>query len=102
MYSSLFMRFGEQELKPAISLIKIQAFFFLAISAVLLSAGHAYATPGKVNEAGCHNNKKIGYHCHAERLPKTSSSESVRDRDHRLKRECRGRTNAGLCLGYGN
>lgn len=32
--------------------------------------------------------------------PKSSSEESRADRDRRLKRECRGRNNAGACLGY--
>ena len=30
-----------------------------------------------------------------------SSEESRADRDRRLSRECRGRPNAGACLGYG-
>lgn len=32
--------------------------------------------------------------------PKSSSEESSTERDRRLKRECRGRNNAGACLGY--
>lgn len=32
--------------------------------------------------------------------PKSSSEESSAQRDRRLKRECRGRNNAGACLGY--
>lgn len=32
--------------------------------------------------------------------PKSSSEESSAERDRRLKRECRGRNNAGACLGY--
>ncbi|RUP34889.1 MAG: hypothetical protein EKK45_02620 [Curvibacter sp.] len=30
-----------------------------------------------------------------------SSEESRADRERRLSRECRGRANAGACLGYG-
>lgn len=29
-----------------------------------------------------------------------SSEESAKDRERRLERECRGRPNAGACLGY--
>lgn len=32
--------------------------------------------------------------------PQSSSEESSTERDRRLKRECRGRNNAGACLGY--
>jgi hypothetical protein len=30
----------------------------------------------------------------------SGSSESPKDRDRRLKRECRGQVNAGACAGY--
>lgn len=32
--------------------------------------------------------------------PKSNSEESSAERERRLKRECRGRNNAGACLGY--
>lgn len=34
------------------------------------------------------------------RTQRSSSEESQRERDQRLRRECRGRPNAGACLGY--
>ena len=32
--------------------------------------------------------------------PRSSSEESTAERDRRLYRECKGRPNAGACLGY--
>lgn len=29
----------------------------------------ASATPGGLNAAGCHNSKKLGYHCHRAQAP---------------------------------
>lgn len=59
------------------------------------------ATPGGVDVAGCHQSAKIGYHCHPERATGSGNADGSRsDRDKRLKRECRGRPNAGACLGY--
>ncbi len=67
------------------------------------------ATSGGVDENGCHDSKKQGFHCHPERVKKagsgswagtTSSDRSQAERDKRLKRECKGRPNAGACLGY--
>lgn len=46
------------------------------------------ATPGRVDSLGCHYSKKYGMHCHQGEV-----------REKRLQRECRGRPNAGACLG---
>ena len=35
-----------------------------------------------------------------KRTQDSSSGESAQQRDQRLKRECKGRPNAGACLGY--
>ena len=75
---------------------KFGAVLFMAVGVAV----SAFATPGKLNGAGCHSSEKIGYHCHAEKLPKSSSSESAKEREKRLQRECKGRPNSGICLGY--
>jgi hypothetical protein len=71
---------------------------------LFLSSSAAWATPGKVDARGCHNSAKIGYHCHAERGGSGvgSSGETSKEREKRLKRECKGRANSGLCSGYGS
>ena len=61
----------------------------------------AMATPGAVDADGCHESKKAGFHCHPERATKAPGGETTRDRERRLKRECKGRPNAGACAGYG-
>lgn len=63
----------------------------------------AWATPGALDAAGCHHSKKIGYHCHPERgakLARPAPVGSVTPEDRRMARECKGRPNAGACLGY--
>lgn len=71
-----------------------------AIGSLLLS-GVAHATPGGVDASGCHKPKNAGVHCHPEReKTPTVGHETVAQRDKRLTRECRGRPNAGACLGY--
>lgn len=66
----------------------------------------AGATPGTLDAQGCHHSKKMGYHCHPERVHAAGtpggSQESPRERDARLRRECKGQRNAGACLGYGS
>lgn len=73
------------------------------IVAMLICAG-VQAHPGAVNQSGCHDSKKIGFHCHPERFAGAhpgGSIESPGARDKRLRRECKGRPDAGACLGYG-
>ncbi|ALS33000.1 hypothetical protein PTRA_a1848 [Pseudoalteromonas translucida KMM 520] len=43
----------------------------LLISFSFISIQFANATSGRTNSSGCHNSKKVGYHCHG--TPKTSS-----------------------------
>jgi dihydroxyacid dehydratase/phosphogluconate dehydratase len=75
-----------------------------AVLAVALMACAAWATPGGVDDKGCHKSEKIGFHCHAQKV-KTSgpggSAESKGDRAARLRKECRGLPNTGACTGYG-
>ena len=79
----------------------------LVLVSALVVPGFAAATPGGVDTSGCHDSKKIGYHCHPERAgagagsSRHASGETVSDRDRRMKRECKGRANAGACAGYG-
>ncbi|MEN9844371.1 MAG: hypothetical protein RLZZ612_2200 [Pseudomonadota bacterium] len=35
-------------------------------------------------------------------VERTASGETVADRERRLRRECKGRANAGACLGFTN
>ncbi len=79
--------------------------WFYTLCLIAGFATTAGATPGKVNAEGCHQSAKQGYHCHPERAGRRSSSsseESPQARDKRLLRECKGRPNAGACLGYAN
>lgn len=43
----------------------------LLISFCIVSTQFANATSGRTNSSGCHNSKKVGYHCHG--APKTST-----------------------------
>lgn len=73
---------------------------------LLLAHQFAHATPGGVDANGCHRSATAGHHCHPERATGRGSvqtvggNETVRERERRLKRECKGRPNAGACLGY--
>lgn len=74
-----------------------------AAAALMAWASAASSTPGGVDVNGCHQSRKIGWHCHHERasgggLP---GGETNKQRDARMKRECKGRPNAGACLGFG-
>lgn len=67
---------------------------FLLVVALNMG-GAVWATPGKVDVNGCHQSKKTGYHCHPGAAPGGTETE------RKMKRECKGRPNAGACLGYG-
>ena len=72
------------------------------IATLALVSGAAGATPGATDANGCHQSAKMGYHCHAVKLgpetKKTEKREAAYERKQR--RECKGRPNAGACLGY--
>lgn len=86
----------------------------LALSTAVVLAlltGPSHATSGGVDKNGCHNSAKAGFHCHPERSKKSgdgswagvpAGDHTQAERDKRLKRECKGRPNAGACLGYAN
>lgn len=75
-----------------------------AFAMLYLLASLAHATPGGLDASGCHQSKKKDFHCHVVRdsAPKKTQgrTETPAQRDKRLLRECRGRPNAGACLGY--
>lgn len=48
--------------------------------------------------AGCHYGPRGGLHC--PRYIKGPSEEGTTQREKRMRRECKGRPNAGACLGY--
>ena len=72
------------------------------IATLVLVSGAAGATPGATDANGCHQSAKMGYHCHAVKpgaaARKAEKREAVEERKRR--RECKGRPNAGACLGY--
>lgn len=80
----------------------------VALACALGAPHFVGATGGAVDQAGCHDSKKQGFHCHPERAQgaagggafNSSQDRSQAERDKRLKRECKGRPNAGACLGY--
>ncbi len=83
----------------------------LAALSLAMVTGLAHATSGGVDKNGCHNSAKAGLHCHPERAKHSgdgawagvpSGDRNQTERDKRLKRECKGRPNAGACLGYAN
>ena len=82
---------------------KINQFGCVIFLTAAMFAGAAGATPGGVDSNGCHNSNKVGYHCHPERAKgsgATGAHETVKQREQRMRRECKGRPNAGACLGY--
>lgn len=79
----------------------------LLVTFVFVAAGFSaqfvHASAGRVDDKGCHHSKKQGQHCHGANPsagPAVYGGESTKERDKRLKRECRGMPNAGACLGY--
>ena len=78
---------------------KAMKIIILIVGALL--AWPALATPGGVDARGCHESTKIGLHCHPGRASPGASSESKTERERRLRRECKGQRNGGMCSGYG-
>lgn len=67
-------------------------------SSVLARAGHGW---GAMSEStGGHKKSRHRAQRQTQPAETTPSGESVKARERRLLRECRGRPNAGACLGY--
>jgi len=65
--------------------------------------GVAKATPGGVDAYGCHHSKTDGYHCHVKKIDKIKAyifGESQFNRSARLRAQCQGQKNEGVCFGY--
>lgn len=70
----------------------------ILIALLYCVAGAALATPGRVDALGCHNSKKIGWHCH--RASAVVGGETIAAREKRLLRQCKNKPSAGVCTGY--
>ena len=74
----------------------------LVFLAALLLVGPVHFAQARKNTgpapAGCWWGPRGGLHC--PRHVKSSSEESATQSEKRLMRECKGRPNAGACLGY--
>lgn len=68
----------------------------LACGALLLPDSAAWAAPARQGKAASSRTHRVV----KPKVPSASSDERPADRDRRLLRECRGRPNAGACLGY--
>ncbi len=66
-------------------------FIAIALSAAFAMTGLAAQTTGSDGKRKAPS--KVTFH-------KAPSEESAQARDKRLKRECKGRPNAGMCAGY--
>lgn len=93
--------------------VRSRCAMWLVSCAALACAGHAVAgaAPAVVGYAGqgvkvaaahkaAHKKGKHVVLKQAQPAERTPSGESVKARERRLLRECRGRPNAGACLGY--
>jgi len=72
---------------------------FLAASLVLAPQAVAAKDPGGQKPAKTSKQKDKAKAAGKVRFDK-GSGETSRERDRRLQRECKGRPNAGACLGY--
>lgn len=81
---------------------------FARVLLVAVSAAAIFAAPGAAlaakkrdygpAPAGCYYGPRGGLHC--TRVTKAPGEETAGQRERRLLRECKGRPNAGACLGY--
>ena len=82
----------------------------LPIIAALVLAASLYAPDAhaakRKSKAACRDDVQMSradeLRCHATktRYIKSGSEETRAERERRLKRECKGRPNAGMCLGF--
>ena len=66
--------------------------------------GNAHAGSTNSEPTGVAHSAKAKKKAHASGQTKflPGSAETVKDRNNRLKRECKGQVNAGACSGYTN
>jgi hypothetical protein len=79
---------------------------FAAALAASLYAGDAQAAKRKKSKVDCNAEVQMSradeLRCHAGKThySRSSNDETRAERERRLKRECKGRPNAGMCLGF--
>lgn len=76
---------------------------FIGLVVLVFGVVGAWAVPTQADQNGCYVNAKGRRSCHAMRAQfdrKLPGGETQSQRDKRLKRECKGKPNAGACLGY--
>ena len=78
----------------------MRGLFVVAFSVALCGAVHLEAVAAKRNSEGCYHSQKKGYVCPEQNTSQPWGAESPREREKRLKRECKGKPNAGACSGY--
>lgn len=89
----------------AVNSVLCAAALSIALSASLY-AGDAHAAKRKSKKAACvegvTQSQADELRCHATktRYIRSPSEETRAERERRLKRECQGRPNAGMCLGF--
>ena len=82
------------------------ALLFLAAFSLGLHASDAHAAKRKKAKVDCRADVEMSkadeLRCHAvkTRYIKSPSEETRAERERRLKRDCKGRPNAGACLGF--
>ena len=84
-----------------VALHKASAALLLCMLALCLGLhpGASHATTKKTTQ-GAHGEMSKKKKSTKVKQERSSSEESRSDRDRRLYRECKGRANAGACLGY--
>lgn len=83
--------------------MKMTRFLLCLVAALALTGGAVPAAFAADSGAAGSAAKKKSSHKkagHSARVVKSPSEESRAERDRRLQRECKGRPNAGACLGY--
>ena len=71
----------------------------MLLAAALMSGAHAKTQPADVSD-GQTSSKKAKKSGGGQVKFLRGSEESPKERSNRLKRECKGRVNAGACAGY--
>ena len=71
--------------------------------AMLVYSGDLFASSGGVDRNGCHHSAGDGFHCNKQKIEKIKqhyANETQIQRSARLKAQCRGLPNQGVCFGY--